>query len=128
MNPIVLLILLCPCTTALAQDLDCEKFKNGKFELIDEEYGNAIIERKGKKQTEFMENTGLKIQLKVEWLDACTYTLELDNVLENPNSLPLPEEMILTVKIIETKANGYIQTSTSNLSDLKMTRELVRIK
>ncbi len=96
--------------------------------IIDTETGNSIIERKGSKQIEYGEGSGLKLKFKVKWIDDCTYTLELKKVLENQKKIELPEGMILTVEIIETKEKSYIQKSSSNLYDMVLKSELIKIE
>jgi len=124
MKNLILGILFCTSTVVFGQNIECENFKNGKFKIIDTETGNFIIERKGSKQIEYGEESKLKIEFKVKWLNDCTYTLELKKVLENPNNIQLPEKMILTVKIIETKEKSYIQKTTSNLYDMVLECEM----
>jgi len=70
----------------------------------------------------------LKLEFKVKWLDDCTYTLELKKILENPNKMELPKGMILTIEIIEVKDKSYIQKSTSNLYDMVLESELLKIE
>ena len=128
MRSFALLILLLCASFLHAQKPDRAAFKNGTFLLVDKEHGNAIIERKGSKQIEYGEGSRLKVSFKVRWVDACTYTLEVKKVLENPKEIPLPDGMILTVRILETTENSYRQRSTSNLYDLVLESEMVRVK
>ena len=128
MKNLILLVLICISTVVFGQENECEKFKNGKFKIVDAEVGNSIIERNGSKQIEYGEGSKMKLQFKVKWLDECTYTLELKKVLENPNKIKLPEGMILTVEIIETKEKSYIQKSSSNLYDMVFECELIKIE
>ncbi|WP_298144058.1 hypothetical protein [Flavobacterium sp.] len=128
MKNLIVLALICFSTVVFGQTNECKKFRNGKFKIVDEEVGNSIITRKGSKQIEFGEESGLKLEFKVKWIDDCTYTLELKKVLENPNNIEFPVGMILTVEIIETKENSYVQKSTSNLFDLVFEGELIKIE
>lgn len=112
---------------AFGQEMECKDFRNGKFQIISE-VGNSIIERKGSKQIEYGEGSNLKMEFNVKWLNDCTYTLELKEVLENPKNLQLPEGMILTVEILEIKEKSYIQRTSSNLSDLVLEGEMFRIE
>ena len=54
----------------------------------------------------------------------CTYSLKLSKILENPNNDVLPEELIVTVEIIDTTENSYSQRVTSNLSKLILENEV----
>lgn len=127
MKNIILLGLILISSAVFGQENDCKKFKNGKFKIVDNAAGNSIIERKGSRQIEYGEGSKLKLEFEVEWLNDCTYTLEIKEVLENQNNVELPEGMILTVEIIETKENSYIQKSTSNLYDMVLESELIKI-
>ena len=127
MKLLILGILFSFSTLAFGQQLACEKFKNGKFIIIDAEHGNSNIERKGSKQIEEGEKSGFKATFKVKWIDECTYTLTLNKVLKNPNKLDVSDNMILTVQIIETKENSYIQRATSNLFDMVLESEMIRV-
>lgn len=119
-------------TGAFAQDLDCKKFKNGTFEIrnTDPEIGNVIFKRRGKLQTEESLLYGQKIKLKVVWIDQCTYTLVHKKQLSKSGTddLEFQEEAVITVKIIETKNNSYIQESRSNLYEFVYRSEVFKIK
>ncbi|MEP5256447.1 MAG: hypothetical protein ABJQ39_15405 [Winogradskyella arenosi] len=128
MKNLIALVLICFSTVTFGQTNECKKFKNGKFKIVDAEVGNSIITRKASKQIEYGEGSMLKLEFKVKWLNDCTYTLELKKVLENPNKIELPEGMILTIEIIETKEKSYIQKSTSNLYDMVLESELLKIE
>jgi hypothetical protein len=128
MKKLIQLFLIFTSTLVFGNEFDCKKFKNGKFKIIDSEVGNSIIERNGLEQIEYGEGSKLKLKFKVTWLNECTYTLELKKILENPDTIDLPEDMIVTVEIIETKENSYIQKSTSNLFDMVLKSELIRIE
>lgn len=122
------MVLIGMVQASFGQVDDCGKFRNGKFEIIDPQYGNSIIERKGDEQVEYGSGSGLKLRFKVEWVGECVYTLQLKKVLKNPKGYVLPKEMILTVEIIEMKENSYVQRSTSNLYDKVVESELVRME
>lgn len=128
MKNLIVFVLICFSTVTFGQTNECKKFKNGKFKIVDGEVGNSFISRKGSKQIEYGEASKLKLEFKVKWLNDCTYTLELKKVLENPNKIDLPEGMVLTVEIIETKEKSYIQKSTSNLYDMVLESELLKIE
>ncbi len=95
-----------------AQPQDCEKFKNGKFMIPDDGLGASYIERTGDRQVEYGEGSGMKLAFKVEWINECTYTLTLSEIIENPNDIELTLGETLKVEIIEVKASSYVQRST----------------
>ena len=128
MKNLILLLLICVSINVFGQNKECENFKDGKYMIVDSKTGNSIIHRKGATQIEYGEGSKLKLKFKVEWVNDCTYTLQLKKVLENPENFQLPEGMILTVEIIETKKDSYIQRSSSNLYDLVVESELIKIE
>lgn len=108
--------------------IDCKEFKNGHFivkeGLIGKKY---IIKRKGKKQIETSPD-GTTFVFRVNWIDNCSYTLELTDIEENPNNIDWQEGQIITVSILETTENGYKQRSVSNLDNLVFEKEMVKVK
>jgi hypothetical protein len=122
-----LILFLAFSTLSFAQQNECARFKNGNFKIVDSEHGDSYIERKGSKQIEYGEGSKLKLAFKVKWVNTCTYTLELKKVLENSNNLTLPEDMILTVEIVKTTENSYLQKSTSNLYNLIVESEVIKL-
>ena len=113
---------------AFTQDLDCAQFKNGKFMIVDPENGNSYINRQGNTQTETGDGSGLELLFDVVWLNECTYTLKIKEVFKNPKNIPLLLEMVLTVEIIETKENSYVQRSTSDMFEMVLESELIRVE
>lgn len=114
-----LLILSCIVVNSSYTQTSCEDFKDGKFRITYEGIGDVIIERKGDYQTEYHEERKYKVGLNVNWINDCTYTLKMDQILENPNNIDLPsvEGLIITVEILETQPTYYRQVSSSNISD-----------
>jgi hypothetical protein len=106
----ILIVLL--SVYSYAQQKDCRKFKDGKFFIPDSGYGASHIERKGERQLEYGEGSGLRLGFKVEWQSECAYTLTLTEIIENPNNIKLNLGETLKVEIIEVKSNSYIQRST----------------
>ncbi|UKN02721.1 hypothetical protein K6119_04230 [Paracrocinitomix mangrovi] len=128
MKILVYSLLIITNSYAFSQDLNCSRFKNGKFRYEDEKAGVTIIERKGSNQIEYGSHAGLKIEFKVKWLDDCTYTLKVKKVIENPMNITISNDLILTVEIIETKDNSYVQKTSSNLWETVVKGELFIIE
>ncbi len=61
---------------SFSQDsLACTKFKIGKFDTyIDGEFSSKVT-RNEKYQKEYMPKTGIKIKLKIIWINDCSYKL-----------------------------------------------------
>jgi hypothetical protein len=110
------------------QELDCDSFKKGDFKIVDSISGTTIINRSGKYQIEYNTRMNLKAKFKLNWISNCSYELKFIKVLENPNNIPIPENMVLTVKIVEILEKSYIQKLSSNISDLVIRDEVFIIK
>lgn len=120
-------IVLLFSTSAYTQSTSCKDFKNGNFEISNDQMGLLKISRQGSEQIEYIEKAGIKFQYEVKWLNECTYTLKLVKILESPKGYQLPKEaksMILTINIIETKDKSYIQKTSSNIYDIVQTNEV----
>ncbi len=128
MRALFLAILIIISTVTFGQNPDCKQFRNGVFKIVDKKTGTTIITRKGSKQIEYNKKFQVKFKFKVKWIDNCTYTLKLKRILEDANHIGYPESQILTVRIIGTKEDSYIQRTTSNLVDFVYKSELFRIK
>jgi hypothetical protein len=128
-NIICLLFSLMTVVALSAQDSHCEKYHNGRFEINDDQVGRSVIERRGDVQIEKAENSGLELKFDVVWLTDCKYTLQLNEILENPNGIDMEpfKDMILTVEIVGQLKNGYVQRSTSNMTDMVLETEMIRI-
>lgn len=120
------LVVIALTTSSYGQSLNCADFKEGNFTLTDDVSGVTYIERKGDVQIERNEKIGSESRLRVTWLDDCTYTLSLIDRTAAEND-PILNELILTVKIIETKENSYIQETSANISDMVLTGEMFRV-
>ena len=116
------MLLICLLTFVIsianAQQLDCYKFKEGKFRINDARAGGVIIaERKGDYQTESMEALKAIVRFKITWLNDCSYMLALDKVLRNENKVSFPNNLTVNVMIITIDANGYTQQTTSSITN-----------
>lgn len=114
-------------TNVLGQHTECEKFKNGYFKIPkDSISGESFIVRKGNTQAETIKGKYVVSEFHVDWIDACTYTLTpTEKTLLQYGGLP--QNAMLTVKIIETKKGSYIQKSTSSFADFEIIAEVIKI-
>ena len=95
---------------ASAQKLDCKKFKNGTFKLVDKSTGTTfIIKRKGAIQTEEIEGESRSLSFTIKWIDDCKYT-----VLATQETLDYDKRYagVLVIEIIEVKDKSYIMRAT----------------
>lgn len=128
MKNLILLPLIIISTLSFAQEKNCSKFKNGKYKINSQVSGVSHIERKGSRQIEYGEFSGLKVKLKVKWLNECTYTLQLKKVIKNPGKFDIPKALILTVEILEIKENSYVQKTSANLYDMELVDEVFKVE
>lgn len=89
--------------------VDCSKYKTGKFVVKSEEFGNNYIKRTKKYQIETSTNpqTGAKTKTKdrVVWLNECTYQL-IPIKTKDPDNII--KDNILTFEITEAGSDYYI--------------------
>ncbi len=73
------LLVFAGCTSKKT-DIDCQKFRNGRFKLIDEPLTTSyIITRNDSIQTELDLESNITSRFRVKWIDECSYkTLYLD--------------------------------------------------
>jgi hypothetical protein len=107
-NLVVALILMLFSTFVFAQS-DCELFKTGKFQCIE----NGIVKTTFERDESFqIEKSGEKIiKLKIEWLDDCTYLLiflEGNDAWWEARGRNRPTNDLI-VRIIDVNGNSYSQ-------------------
>jgi len=123
MKTFVFITVLFTSLSCFGQELDCSRFRNGKF-TIDDENGSILIERKGKIQTEEIIGKNIKGKLRVTWINDCTYTLKPTRRTRKLSGSGIPSNALLTVHIIEVNSNSCIQKTTSNFFDFTYTSEM----
>lgn len=118
--------------SAFAQETEksergCQEFKNGYFVVKEGLLGNKyVINREGNTQIE-TDPDGTTFKFNVNWVDECTYTLELEEIVRNPKNIPWQEGQVITVKILETGKDRYTQESVSNLDELTFVQDMLLI-
>lgn len=124
---IVLVTVFPLLTTPLfAQNAGFQDYRTGQYKILHEATGNTLIERTETTQIELHARSNLK--LDVNWVGCCKFTLKLIEVLNNPNDIRVPKDAVFTVEITEIKEDSYIQKTTSNLSEMVIITEAVRLK
>ena len=107
-------------------DLDCEKFKIGKFEINDPTQGyETVIERNDSIQVEKNLTDGTESLFFIEWKSRCEYTLELIST-----SGEIPESIVgkkLNVRITSTDEDEYNFEATMDGVDFKLEDTAKRI-
>jgi hypothetical protein len=113
----ILFLLMLPIA-AFSQTPDCGKFREGKFRIADTRAGVVTIaDRNSMYQTETSETLKAVVRFRISWQDNCSYTLRLDKVIRNENKIDFPSNLQIKVKIIQTSAGGYIQETSSSLTN-----------
>lgn len=127
-NLILLFFFVTSSTCLFGQTMDCKKFKDGTFKTLPQDGAPVTtIVRKGDIQKEKTQGKRGSSELIVKWIDDCTYTLTpTEKTLKK--SPGLPKNMILTVEITEVKEHSYMQTTTCNVFDFKLSFEIFKIK
>ncbi len=127
-NLALILLLLSIKSPAVAQLPDCNKFKEGRFRIVDTQAGVVTIaERKGMYQTEYSESLKLVVRFRIDWKDNCSFTLRLDKILRNENKIDIPTGMEVYVKITSTSANSFIQEISSPVLNKAYSVQATRI-
>jgi hypothetical protein len=125
---VILFLLNIAATAAFSQTPDCSKFRDGKFRIADTRAGAVIIaERTSMYQTETSEALKAVVRFRISWQDNCSYTLKLDKVIRNENKISFPSNLEIKVKIIQTTAGGYIQETTSSLTNGSYNVEVTKL-
>jgi len=125
-NLIFLFLFLIP-VFVFGQEVDCAKVKNGQFYFEDLLIGNVVVVRNGSKQIEFYEKDQTELEFEVDWIDECTYTLQMVTPIADTN-LPEGYDYFVTVEIIEVKENSYSYIISSDELDLKVEDEMEIMK
>lgn len=130
MKPITTILLLITFATGYSQDIDCSKFKTGYFQNIDSKDGNTFIKRTKKYQYETDVATGVKIKLKVVWLNECTYKLTLiKGNAKWKKEKQIPNNPDLIVKITSVGDDYYTQVAHFvGIEDFTYTSRIKRVK
>ncbi len=124
----LLTFLFFPGPALFSQPSDCSRFREGRYRIADTRVGViTMAERKGMYQTESSETLKAVVRFRITWQNNCTYTLKLDKVIRNENKIDFPSNMEIRVKIIETSAGGYIQETSSSLTNGTYKVDVVKI-
>jgi hypothetical protein len=108
--------------------VDCTKFKTGKFVNIDKDKPKTTIERNDSIQTERMGE--IEVKLEITWINECTYKLKLvsgNNAFwkSRPKNTPNRE---LIVTITKTTNTSYFQEAKSEGDDYVYKSEIIMVE
>ena len=105
---------------------DYSIFETGTFHQNDDEAGLTIIERTESYQIEENKELGIKIKLKVEWIDESIYKLTFVEDL-NPGKTEI-SDMTLFCRIFGIDKNSYMQANSADISPVEMISEIEKIE
>jgi hypothetical protein len=112
-SKIISIFFIIGSTALSAQHTACKIWKNGTFITYPAEGKKTIIIRKGGTQYETNGITGVTEELKVKWLDQCTY--ELTRKRKSIREKNLHPGMIITVRILESYTSHCLVFISSNV-------------
>jgi hypothetical protein len=104
-----LFIALFFITSIAVGQSDCDKFKVGKFQNVEEGVVKSSIVRNDSIQVEKFGDR--EIKLRINWLDDCSYQLSLLEGNEafwksRPKDMPTPD---MVVRIVSVDGDAYLQ-------------------
>jgi len=120
-----LLVAFLLCSLQGSAQPSCKSVKEGYFKIADQKEGVLYIKRTKSTQIERAED-GTVMQLKIKWLNDCTYTLQLEKFISNPKSLPELKD-VLVVKILATTSSGYKQETTCDKYNIHFASDVIKI-
>jgi hypothetical protein len=110
--------------------MDCKRFKTGKFYIDDSLSGRTLIERYDSVQLETIVDHHVKIELRIKWVNDCTYILTLKKIIKDPEDYTRDwdKSLILTSTITSITGNSYLQTTTGNLNSNVIVFKVIKMK
>lgn len=125
----ITILLFLVASFAFGQKLDCQKFKTGKFKIIDPKEGTIVSVRTDSSLTFYNTKARLRTKYDLEWINECTFTLKNFKIIENPNNLhPLQKGIVYTCEIVEIKKNSFFERCTESIFNLVRQEEVFLIE
>lgn len=106
-------------------------FKEGSFKYADAaKFGDFVITRTKDSQVDSGTLTMLVVRFDMEWTGAMSYTLRYDSILQNPQSIALPDlkGMYRNCWMTDVTDTSYTEISTSSLNKDTIRTPIVKIK
>lgn len=100
MKNIFFLFFIISTGVVYAQKNTCKKWRNGTFIVYTSEGKTTTITRKGSQQIEVNNVTGIREELKVTWVNKCTY--QISRKKKDAISKGKHPELTVVVKIIDS--------------------------
>ena len=115
-------------TCILAQDINCQDFRNGDFKHIGPDGSITYISRKGNLQTEIKAGMKNPFKLKVKWIDDCTYTLKMKKDWAYLKASKFERKLVIYAKMTYTSKTYYDLIVTTNVDDTKLDMRISRVR
>ena len=128
MKPFLIgIIFLAYSQLGFSQKNNCQIFKTGYFQNIDNNGKITLIKRSENFQFETDKSTGEKVKLKITWINECSYKLSIikgNSKWKKENHVDKYPDLI--VNIIETGEDYYIQVAKfEGISDFGYTSKII---
>ncbi len=129
-----LILLAFGCSRNEVKEVAEEPFnqwKEGSFYYQQDPFGTFLISRTDSNQIETITQYDLIVDFAIEWLTDTSYNLTFKQVLNNPESIALPQDidsLVKTCYITQETDSSYVEEATSNLNDLKNYTTIQRVK
>jgi len=121
-------LLFLTTTGALGQGVDCQRVKQGKFLHNSKAVGLTLITRTGDIQREESDSLGIIVEYKIVWRDSCSYKVTPYKLIRNDHNLDLMTDLKLVIEILEVKSESYLQRTSSRVTGLSKTSEILILK
>ena len=115
--PIWLSYMILVSCSGKQKNMDCSRFKTGKFKYHSSYTGrNFLFERTDSTQIEMDEESGAVLELKIDWINSCEYTLTFSRAIKNGDgSFDLHRKFVpVKTKILKAGEDYYIFRATSD--------------
>lgn len=95
--------------------MNCRQFRTGKFYMEDSLSGKTLIDRYDSVQVETMLAYNFTVELRIRWIDDCTYVLTFSRVIRDPdhNTSDIDKTLVITNTITDVTDRSYTQTTSS---------------
>ncbi len=107
-------LLCCIFFKVKAQTFNCATLKNGVYEIQDAKAGTYQLIRNGDSQIEKSKDGQYEATYAINWTNKCTYSLQLVEIVKNNKNIDIPQNVLLTIKILEVHKGFYTQSVQSS--------------
>lgn len=113
---VITLITLLLTLSCFAQEINCKKFKTGKFRYVKEGMSEKIV-RTENMQIETNPNSKIIIKTLIEWISDCEYIMTYQEILNHPKDVSSVIGKKINCKIVETNGKRVKVHAKSDTMD-----------